>query len=724
MNWADVIEGSALLLATTAFVALVLKSARASARASRSVGVSGQLQELIPDALFRLDDELRIEDLNQKAADLLEQPREALLRRSILAFLDREYLPEVVPGATLEARREFDLTLPSGRSIRIQSTLRPLVSSHGRPFGSLLQLRSLSGDDRQEIYQRRAAAVFEHTAEGVMILDREGRLEQVNPAYSRITGFSPEEVVGRTPAFLRYGQIWAELISAGHWQGEIINHRRNGDSYPEWLTISAIHASDGGLQSYVCMFSDVSHLKKSEAELKHMAHYDALTDLPNRTLMSIQLNMALERAARRGNKLAVFALDLDGFKTVNDSLGHPAGDLLLQKIAARLRSTLRSEDVVARMGGDEFAMIIENPPTAIHLGHLADKIIAAVARPVDLQGNSAMVTASIGVAIYPQDGDNATTLLKAADTAMYASKQAGRNTYRYHDDDMAAAANQRLAMEVGLRRALAEDQLELCYQPQVDVATGEVFGVEALLRWNHPERGRITPSEFIPVAEETGLIQSIGEWVLRTACSQVLAWQKSGLFNGSLAVNVAGPQIERGNFANTVERVLDETRFDAKHLVLEITESVLLRNARQAVSELGQLRRLGVSIAIDDFGIGYSSLSYLKYLSAQGIKIDQRFVVGLPGDKNDAAITRAIIAMGRSLGFDMIAEGVETAAQRDFLEHEGCQLMQGILYARPIPSGEFGVWLQERQGRVGRKLAVVVSAQVANGNGGLHAALD
>ncbi|MFA5082006.1 MAG: EAL domain-containing protein, partial [Hydrogenophilaceae bacterium] len=437
--------------------------------------------------------------------------------------------------------------------------------------------------------------------------------------------------------------------------------------------------------------------KKTEDELKHMAHYDALTDLPNRTLMSIQLDMALERAARRSNKLAVFALDLDGFKAVNDSLGHHAGDLLLQKIAARLKATLRGEDVVARMGGDEFAMIIENPPSAIHIGHLAEKIIAAVGKPLDLHGSRAHVTASIGIALFPQDGKDATVLLKTADTAMYASKQAGRNTYRYHDDEMAKATSLRMDMEQGLRQALENDQLELCYQPQVNIRTGQVLGVEALVRWNHPEQGPIYPTEFNSVAEEAGLILPLGEWSLRLACSQVQSWVQEQLFTGSVSINVSGQQLEQGDFLGTVKRVLAETGIDPKRLAFEISEGILLRNAKRTMAELGQLRTLGVNLIIADFGVGHSSLNYLKYLGAQGIKIDQRFILGLPGDQNDAAIAKAIIAMGHSLGCDLIAEGVETEAQQAFLAGQGCLLAQGFLYSKPITADEFRNWLRERR---------------------------
>ncbi|MDD5363693.1 MAG: EAL domain-containing protein [Gallionellaceae bacterium] len=638
-------------------------------------------------------------DVNNQACLLLEQPRTALLKRSIFAFIGQGKLPGLANAAAAASAGsvECNLSVASGKVFPCRIASSGLANKHGKPVGTLILLRDLSGQAQQAAYLSRMATIIQHTTEGVMMMDKNGHLDMVNPAYSTITGFNPEDVLDKAPQFLRYGQIWAELISAGHWQGEIINRRKNGEAYPEWLTLDAVPGMEGEAQRYIGLFTDVSHMKKSEDELKHMAHYDALTDLANRTLMSIQLDMALERAARRTNKLAVFALDLDGFKAVNDSLGHHAGDLLLQKIAARLKATLRGEDVVARMGGDEFAMIIENPPSAIHIGHLAEKIIAAVGKPMDLHGNRAHVTASLGIAIFPQDGQDASILLKAADTAMYASKQAGRNTYRYHDDEMTKAANQRMTLEQGLRQALENNQLELCFQPQVNIRTGQVPGVEALVRWNHPDQGPIYPAEFLSVAEETGLILPLGEWALRLACTQVQSWVQEQLFTGSVSINVSGQQLEQGDFFSMVKRVLAETGINPKRLAFEISEGILLRNTKRVMAELGQLHTLGVSIVIDDFGVGYSSLTYLKYLSAQGIKINQRFVLGLPGDKNDAAITRAIIAMGHSLGCDLIAEGVETEAQQTFLADQGCLLAQGLLYSKPITADEFRNWLRERQ---------------------------
>lgn len=693
----------ALTLAVALAAYLFARQLLANKRVRFSRRLAGHILDMNRDGYMLLDRELRVQDVNDRLCQLLELPRTALLNRSVFAHLDRKHLGSLaaLPGSRpnpATINREIELARPGADARPFRLAYLPLTDQYSLFSGAILLLRDLSaGPDRNAGYQSRVGAVFEHTGEGVMILDTNGRIELVNPAYTKITGFSEDEVRGKVPQALRFGHIWAQLLATGHWQGEIVSNRKDGESYPEWLTISAVHDEEGALQKYVALFSDVSRLKHTEEELRHMAHYDALTDLPNRTLFGIQLNMALERAARRGTKLALFELDLDGFKAVNDTAGHAAGDQLLKTIGGRLRKTLRSEDVVARLGGDEFAMIIENPPNAVHLGNLANKLIAAVSQPVELRGYNAKVTASVGIAIYPQDGRDAEALLKAADIAMYVSKSAGRNTYTYHDDEMTRSANQRLTLERNLRQALDEGQLALYYQPQFNVRSGQVLGVEALLRWDHPELGTVPPEEIIQVAEEIGLIHSLGEWILRQACNQVQAWVHERLFGGTLSVNVSSLEIERPDFAAMVERILAETGLDPRRLIIELTEDVLQRNTKQITMEISRLQAQGVDIAIDDFGKGYSSLSYLRHLSAHRLKIGPRFVQGLPEDKDNTTVTRAIIAIAQALGFELLAGGIETEDQQAFLEREGCTLAQGYLYARPAPGGEFAAWLRERR---------------------------
>ena len=699
---------SVMLITLTLLATQAGRSYRATNQLRSSEQKVRDILESTQEGFIVVDTENRIIEVNNAIANMVGLPKEALVGRFIFEFVDEATRPFLANQVALRNQGmnhsyEIELSLPGDKKMPCWVNSTVMRDDKGNVSGSFALINDLTSRRLHENYMRQTVAVFENTAEGVMITDPEGYIQRVNPAFSEITGYVEADVLGQTPRLLQSGQhdenfyqhLWGEVKATGHWQGEIWNRRKNGQLFPEWLTVSTVTDANGQIQSYVGVFSDISHIKRSEAELERMAHYDALTDLPNRSLLNIQLSLALERAGRNMRHLAVLVLDLDGFKNVNDSLGHPAGDLLLQQTSVRLIKILRSEDVVSRLGGDEFAIIVESPVSATNLGHIADKIIRAVSEPMDLHGHSAMVTASLGIAQYPDDGLDATSLLKAADTAMYAAKQAGRNTYRFHDGAMAKAAHQRLQLEQGLRNALELGHLELWYQPQVDMRSGQVMGAEALLRWRDPDKGLITPSEFIPVAEETGLILPIGEWVLLQACSQAQVWLQAGLIMGTISVNVAGPQIERGNFVNTVKLALEATGFDPKHLELEITESFLLRNAEQAMSVVKTLAELGVSVAIDDFGTGYSSLSYLKYLRAQKLKIDQTFVRDLPDDKDDAAISRAIIALGQSLGFKLIAEGVETQAQRDFLNGEGCHEAQGFLYAMPMPGHEFEAWLRQ-----------------------------
>lgn len=641
-------------------------------------------------------------EVNPAFAHMMQASEAQLLGRSLLDFTrghnQEQLLDELRRRLRAEqSSYEIELTRPDGTDLPCKISATPIIDEQEQVSGAFALISDLSSRRQHEAYMRQVLAMFENTAEGVVLTDIHGAIISVNPAFSRITGYSEAEAIGANPSMLKSGRhdadfyraIWGEVLATGHWQGEIWNRRKNGEIYPEWLTISAVLHEDGKLQNYVGVFSDISHIKRSEAELERLAHFDPLTELPNRALLGAHLGHALDRAKRHDERLAVMVLDLDGFKTVNDSLGHPAGDLLLQRIAARLRAVLREADTVARLGGDEFAIVIESLGQQANPGQIAEKVIEAVAAPLDLQGHSAMVTASVGIALFPDDGKDATALLKAADTAMYASKQAGRNTLRFHHAQMTQAAQLRLSLEQGLRRALENGELEVWYQPQVDMASSMLVGAEALVRWRHPQQGLIPPNHFIPLAEETGLVLPLGEWVLRQACLDAQRWQGQGLDCGKLSVNVAGPQIERGDFFSTVQRILRETAFPPGRLALEITESFLLRNAEQAMAVVSKLNELGIQVAIDDFGTGYSSLSYLKYLRAAKLKIDRQFVRDLPDDKDDAAITRAVIALGHNLGFRIVAEGVETDAQREFLRAEGCEEAQGYLYSKPLDGRNF-----------------------------------
>jgi diguanylate cyclase (GGDEF)-like protein/PAS domain S-box-containing protein len=551
---------------------------------------------------------------------------------------------------------------------------------------------------RAEAALRQSSAVFESTRDGVIITTLEPRIVAVNPAYAEITGYARDEVVGLNPKLVKSGRhgrafyqaMWASLNTVGYWQGEVWNRRKNGEVYPQWLTISTVRDEAGQASHYVGVMTDLTQLKRSEQQLERLSHYDPLTDLPNRLLVQSRLEHAIEQARRHRNGAGVLFLDLDRFKNVNDGLGHPAGDELLRAVAQRLRSGLREEDTLARSGGDEFLVIIEYLHSPDEAASVAQKLINLVQQPFTLSGGQeVIVSASIGVSLFPDDGDNVTELIQHADVALYQAKEMGRNTFCFHSAALTNRANDRLQLEMRLRRALERGELLLHYQPLVSLEAGHPIHAEALLRWQPPDEAMVSPARFIPLAEETGLIVPIGAWVMHEACRQAKAWIDAGLQFGGVAVNLSVRQFRQKDIVAEVAGVLTETGLPASYLELEITESALMDEVGQAVATLDALRELGVRLAVDDFGTGYSSLAYLKRFPLDKLKIDQSFVSGLASDSNDQAIVTATVAMARSLGFATVAEGVETEAQLDILRALGCTAYQGYLFSRPLAPDMF-----------------------------------
>jgi diguanylate cyclase (GGDEF)-like protein len=491
----------------------------------------------------------------------------------------------------------------------------------------------------------------------------------------------------------------SSLNQTGHWRGEIRQRRKNGEFFPIWLNVSAVTDADDRVTHNVSLFSDITSLKESQEQLERLAHHDVLTGLPNRLLFHARLEHALERARREGNKVAILCLDLDHFKNINDSLGHPAGDRLLQVVTQRLLHAVREEDTVARFGGDEFSLLLEDLRDSKDAGIVAEKVLKVLAKPFDLDGHESYVSGSIGISLFPDDGQDITTLLKNADSALYQAKEQGRNTYHFYTKDLTRAAFKRLGLESSLRRAVERDEFILFYQPQVDLSDGRVVGAEALLRWRHPELGLMLPNEFIPMTESTGLIVKLGEWVLHTACTQAKAWQNAGLPFIRMAVNLSSVQVSRGDMLHTMKRVLGETGLDPRYMELEITEGLIMQQTQQTIRTLDELTAMGVMLAIDDFGTGYSSLSYLRRLPLQRLKIDKSFVREIPDDAGDRAITRAVIALGNNLNLTVVAEGVENEVQREFLFNNGCDEAQGYLYGAPLPAVDFATLVQ-REGKL------------------------
>ncbi|ADE11697.1 putative bifunctional diguanylate cyclase/phosphodiesterase [Sideroxydans lithotrophicus] len=550
--------------------------------------------------------------------------------------------------------------------------------------------------------------VFESSYSGVMITDAKGNIVEVNPAFTRITGYQSEEVQGRNPHLLAsgrhdhtfYREMWDDILANGHWEGEIWDRRKNGEVYPSWMNINPVRDISGNLLYYVGIFSDVTKRKEAEAQIHQLAFYDPLTELPNRRLLNERLQQAFSVGARSGHHGAVLFLDLDNFKTLNDTKGHDIGDQLLIEVAKRLNSCVRNGDTVARLGGDEFVVVLESlssvpDEAATQADLVAEKIRYALSQPYQLANHVHRTTPSIGVVMFRGHQQSLEEVLKFADTAMYQAKTAGRNAIRFYDPVMQASIEARAELEEELRQVVERNQLRLYYQVQMD-SSNRPLGAEVLLRWQHPERGLVSPAQFIPMAEETGHIVPIGLWVLQTACTQLKVWQSDPLTcDLTLAVNVSAKQFRSMDFVSQVQRTLAQSGAKPSLLKLELTESLVLENVEDTIAKMRELKLLGVSFSMDDFGTGYSSLQYLKRLPLDQIKIDQSFVRDIASDSNDAAIVQTIIAMSEVLGLNVIAEGVETEAQREFLDLRGCHAFQGYLFGRPAPLAEFEAILRK-----------------------------
>ena len=554
---------------------------------------------------------------------------------------------------------------------------------------------------RVEAEIRIAATAFE-SQEGMIITDAEGVILRANKAFADSSGYTVEELVGQTPRLLKsgrhdqafYAEIWETIKRTGNWQGEIWDKRKDGEIYPKFLTITAVKSSDGTITHYVGTHTDITARKLAEDEIKHLAFYDPLTELPNRRLLLDRLQQALASSARSGHNGALLFIDLDNFKTLNDALGHDKGDLLLQQVAQRLAACVREGDTVARLGGDEFVVMLEDlsgspEEAATQTEAVGEKILVAFNQPYLLAGHKHHGTPSIGATLFSGHRSSIADLLKQADLAMYQAKAAGRNTLRFFDQEMQAIVTDRAALEGELREAVRQQQFVLHYQPQVQ-GDGRMTGAEVLLRWQHPQRGMVSPAEFIFLAEETGLILPLGHWVLETACAQLAAWaNQPQMARLSIAVNVSARQFHNKDFVDQVLAVLDSTGANPQRLKLELTESMLVSNVEDIIAKMTALKVRGVGFSLDDFGTGYSSLSYLKRLPLDQLKIDQNFVRNILIDPNDAAIAKMIVALAESMGLTVIAEGVESEAQRDFLAHQGCHAYQGHLFSHSLPLAEF-----------------------------------
>jgi len=568
------------------------------------------------------------------------------------------------------------------------------VHRNGMSIGSVVTFNDITDKLRAEKQMQLSAKVFEDSCEGIIVTDAHNIIVAVNNAFTKITGYTREEVLWQNPRILKSGEhgpdfyaaMWQSITKQGHWQGEIWSRRKNGEIYPEWLSISTVTDVRGAITHYIGWLADISERKSADERIRYLAQYDALTGLPNRALFQDRLLQAMANAQRDGEKFAVLFLDLDRFKTINDSLGHPIGDRLLQQAAARLTASVRPIDTVSRQGGDEFVIILLQIKNAADPALLAQKILTSISQPYDIDDLELHVTPSIGIAIYPEDGRDTESLIKNADAAMYHAKENGRNNYQYFTENLNARAFERLSLENSLRRALERREFLLHYQPLVNLGSGAIIGAEALIRWQHPDFGLVPPDKFIPVAEDCGLIVPIGEWVIQEACRQNKAWQDAGLAPIPVAVNISALQFRQKNLEEVIQRILTESGLAAGHLEIELTESVIMKGAESTVETLLRFKKMGLRLSVDDFGTGYSSLSYLKRFPIDKLKIDRSFVRDVSIDPDDAAIASAIIAMAHRLRLRVIAEGVESQDQLDFLRQEGCDEAQGYHYSKPLPA--------------------------------------
>ena len=616
----------------------------------------------------------------------------------------RRELVGVCFGFPLSAAEPTDIEIPRGDGGWSVAEMHVADTEWDGTPAYVALLRDVTARKHVERRMQLADKVFQNTQEGIVVTDGSGNIVSVNPAFTAVTGYQPDEVIGRNPKLLKSGRhdeafyraMWDEIARHGQWQGEIWNRRRNGEIYPEWMNISAVHGRAGEPTYYVAVFSDISLVKQNEERLHRLAHYDALTGLPNRVLFGDRLRQSLVQAQRSGKLVGLLFLDLDRFKLVNDTLGHRAGDLLLQEVAVRLQAAVRAQDTVSRLGGDEFTVILPDLHAAAGAGNVAEKIIEVLSMPFALGQQDVFVTPSIGIAIYPLTGDDAESLVKHADIAMYQAKEQGRNNFQYFRPGQGAASRDIFELEHGLRHALERGELRVVYQPEIEIETGKVVAVEALLRWQHPTRGEIPPAEFIPVAEDSGLIGVIGEWVLREACAENKRWQDSGLPPVRMAVNLSVRQLRNVRFAEKVAEILDDTGLAPEWLEVELTESMLMQHAHDMMGILWQLKSIGVRLSIDDFGTGYSSLNYLKRLPVDTLKIDRSFIEGLGRDANDQAISNAIIALANSLNLRVVAEGVENQEQLWFLRDHHCCDAQGFFFSRPVNGERLECLLRNR----------------------------
>jgi diguanylate cyclase (GGDEF)-like protein/PAS domain S-box-containing protein len=604
---------------------------------------------------------------------------------------------------------EHRLITGSGQVKQIRSRWETHFDAQGNALRTIGTAQDITDLRRMESQMQLLGTAFHHSGEAILITDHDNRIVTVNPAFTTLTGYTLEDVAGKNPKLLsagrtlpeEYERMWASIRQKGYWQGEVWDRRKDGGVYPKWLSISVMRDDAGEIRYHIAHFTDVSAERAAEARLHHMAHHDMLTGLANRFSLKERLEHALAVARRESSRVALLFIDLDRFKVINDTLGHHIGDELLIQVSQRLRSAVRDSDLVARLGGDEFVVMASGVEQMSSVATVAEKLVKIVGEPYAIGPHTLYTTPSIGIAVYPMDGENGEALMKNADAAMYHAKAAGRNNFQFFDARMNEAAIERLNIEHALHQALERDEFVLYYQPVVDLGSGKVSCVEALIRWRHPERGLVAPGLFIGVAEETGLIQPIGDWVIWSACRQLAAFRAAGIADVKMAINISAVQMRNSSLPVVARGVIDAYSLAPGDLIFEITESVAMEQPDETIRVLDVLRSMGVTLALDDFGTGYSSLSYLRMFALDKLKLDRSFVEGIGEDIDGQVICDATIGLAHALGLTLVAEGVETEAQLDYLRARGCDLVQGYLFSKPLPALEAEAFIRQRNGSPG-----------------------
>jgi diguanylate cyclase (GGDEF)-like protein/PAS domain S-box-containing protein len=655
-----------------------------------------KILDTLQDTFFRINMKGKLLKISPSIAELAGYTQDELIGSNISKlFFRRTYkdMNLVLRDDGYLYNYEIPLRHKNGNSIWVAINAQFVKDILDIPRGIEGTIRNISERKITEAEMDKLSRALTQTADIVMITDRSGTIEYVNPAFLEITGYSRLEAVGKQASLLKSGKqsaefyqnLWKTVLSGEPFNDVFINKKKNGTYYYESKTITPIIDHKGEITNYISTGKDITEQMHAQERLQFLAHHDTLTELPNRAMFLERTKLALARARLEGNRLAILFMDLDSFKYINDSLGHEIGDQLLVNIGRRLLNQLRDGDIIARFGGDEFVILLDNTIKETDVSNMAGRILETLTPSFNINGMELHITASIGISLFPTDGDDADTLLRNADNAMYRAKEIGKNTYKFFSDDMSIRAYERLTMENKLRQALKREEFVLYYQPQVDISTSRIIGVEALLRWNHPELGLISPADFIPILEETGLIVPVGEWVLQQACSDVRYLSTSDSDKFEVAVNISAKQLNEPTFNGMLASIINDCNLGKNQIQLEMTESILMRYDTDVVDTLNKIRQQGISIALDDFGTGYSSLSYLKRFPIDTIKIDRSFIRDIKTDPDDAALTSAIIAMGKSLELQVIAEGVETDEQLEFLRQQDCDAIQGFLISKPQP---------------------------------------